>query len=239
MILPKRVEPCPIVDSVVELRFQSATFPNAVFGIIYTALKDQYSEVEKLPILQLPEQLRDSDPNFKFKAHYRVVSADKYSVQIGPDVIVIGAPDPYPGWYDFSQRIYDVVEQVLKSGIISSVTRLGIRFINFFEEDIFDKVALHIIANDKKLSSRNTLLRTEVEKDSFLNTLQIANSVTRTINNKMSVGSIIDIDTFKDYTDTEFNAIYREEIELGHNTEKRIFFELLKAEFLETLNPKY
>ena len=239
MILPKKIEPCPIVDSVVELRFRSDIFPNAIFGLIYTALKDQYSKVEKLPILQLPEQLRDSDPNFRFKAHYRVISANGYSVQIGPDVIVIGAPDPYPGWHNFSQSIYNVIEQVLKSGVISSVTRLGIRFINFFEEDIFDKVALYVIANDKKLPPRNTLLRTEIERDGFLNTLQIANSATRTVNNKMNTGSIIDIDSFKEYTDTQFNTIYREEIEIGHNTEKRIFFELLKAEFLETLNPKY
>jgi uncharacterized protein (TIGR04255 family) len=239
MNIPKKIEICPIIDSVVELRFISSIFPNAVFGLVLKALQPQYPKVEKLPILQLPEQLRDADPNFKYKAHYKITSDDGYSVQIGPDVIVIGAPIPYQGWDEFSKNIYFVIGEVLNAGVINIVTRLGLRFINFFERNIFNSINVNLSINDKPIYPRNTLLRTEIIEGDFHNTLQIANNATRIVNNQQVIGSIIDIDSFKSYEDIHFQSIYRPEIELAHKTEKEIFFKLLAKDFLETLKPIY
>lgn len=239
MANPKKIENCPIVDSVIELRFISKIFPNAVFGIIYNSLVNEYPKVEKLPILQLPEQLRDSDPNFKFKAHYKISSEDGFVVQIGPDVIIIAAPSPYPGWTQFSKRIYFVINQILKLNVINEVTRLGVRYINFFENNIFNKVNLHIAIGGRTLDPKNTLFRTEIKKGGFLNSLQIANNATQIIDKIPNTGSIVDIDVFKEYSNGEFKDIYKKEIELAHNTEKDLFFELLTKEFLESLKPSY
>ncbi len=239
MVIPKKIDICPIVDSVVELRFESNIFPNAVFGLIFNSLKDEYPKVEKLPILQLPEQLRDADPNFKYKAHYKILSDDGYSVQIGSDVIVIGAPTPYPGWDKFSGKIYFVINEILKLNIIDRVIRLGLRLINFFDINIFDQVNLNISINEEPLNPTNTVLRTEIYKENFHNTLQIANNTTRIIDSKNVVGSIIDIDTFKNYSGTSFNSIFKNEIESAHNVEKEIFFSLLKEDFLNSLKPTY
>ena len=184
MKIPKKIEVCPIVDSVVELRFESSIFPNAVFGLIFNSLKKEFPHVEKLPILQLPEQLRDQDPNFKYKAHYRISSGDGYAVQIGPDVIVIGSPIPYPGWTQYSKKINYVIDCVLNSGTVDKVTRLGLRFINFFEIDIFKEIDLAIAIKDQTHSPKNTLVRTEIEKQNFHNTVQISNNATRTIQYK-------------------------------------------------------
>jgi len=240
MGIPKRIDNCPIVDSVVELRFKSSIFPNAVFGLIFSSLQKDFPKVEKLPILQLPEQLRDSDPNFKFKAQYRLVSDDGFSVQIGPDVLIIGAPAPYPGWSNYFDKIKLVIEKAFQTGVIEEVVRLGVRFINFFELDIFEKINLDISINNTSHKSRNTQLRTEIEKNGFLNTLNIANNAKQTIqNNKERIGSIIDIDTFKVYRDEDFKKIYKSEIENAHNSEKEIFFNLLKKDYLKTFNPTY
>jgi len=240
MEIPKKIDNCPIVDSVVELRFKSSIFPNAVFGLIFNSLQNDFPTVEKLPILQLPEQLRDSDPNFKFKAQYRLVSQDGYSVQIGPDVIVMGAPTPYPGWDNFFIKIKLVIDKALEAGVVERVLRLGVRFINFFEEDIFEQINLDISINGKPHKTRKTQLRTEVESGGFLNTLNVANNATQKIdNNQKRNGSIIDIDTFKGYNDVNFKNIYQAEITKAHKIEKEIFFKLLKTEYLESLNPKY
>lgn len=240
MGIPKKIDNCPIVDSVVELRFKSSIFPNAVFGLIFNSLKSDFPKVEKLPILQLPEQLRDSDPNFKFKAQYRLVSDDGYSVQIGPDVLVIASPIPYPGWTNFFAKIKLVIEKVFQAGVIEEVLRLGVRFINFFDLDIFEKINLNIEINSTSHKPKNTQLRTEIERNGFLNTLNIANNAKQKIqDNKERNGSIIDIDTFKEYEGGTFNKIYESEIEKAHNSEKEIFFNLFKKEYLETFNPKY
>lgn len=240
MGIPKKIDNCPIVDSVVELRFNSSIFPNAVFGLIFNSLQNDFPKVEKLPILQLPEQLRDSDPNFKFKTQYRLFSDDGYAVQIGPDVLVIGSPIPYPGWSNFFAKIKLVIEKVFQTGVIEEVLRLGVRFINFFDLDVFENINLNIQINSASHKPRNTQLRTEIEKNGFMNTLNVANNAKQTIqNNEERNGSIIDIDTFKEYKGDTFKNIYESEIENAHNLEKEIFFSLLKKEYLETFHPVY
>jgi len=240
MEIPKKIENCPIVDSVIELRFKSSIFPNAVFGLIFSALQKDFPKVEKLPILQLPEQLRDTDPNFKFKAHYRLISDDGFSVQVGPDVLVMGSPIPYPGWELYFDKIKLVIEKVYDTGVIEQVVRLGVRFINFFDLDIFEQINLGISINNDSHKPKNTQLRTEIEKNGFLNTLNIANNAKQAIgNNQERNGSIIDIDTFKEYKDGDFRKIYETEIKTAHNSEKEIFFNLLKTEYLKTFNPEY
>lgn len=72
MDLPKTIDPCPIVDALLEIRFQTLTHPNAVFGLIYNELQKDFPKVENLPILQLPDAIRASDPNFKFKPQYKL-----------------------------------------------------------------------------------------------------------------------------------------------------------------------
>lgn len=240
MRIPKKIEICPIVDSVVELRFKSSIFPNAVFGLIFNSLQKDFPRVEKLPILQLPEQLRDSDPNFKFKAQYRLISEDGFSVQVGPDVLVMGSPIPYPGWESYSQKIKLSIEKVFETGVIEQVLRLGVRFINFFEIDIFEQINLDISINNSSHKTPNTQIRTEIVENGFFSTLNIANNAKQAIgNNQERIGSIIDIDTFKKYKEIDFRNIYESEIETAHNSEKEIFFSLLKTDYLKTFNPYY
>jgi len=240
MEIPKKIDSCPIVDSVVELRFSSSIYPNAVFGLIFNSLKIDFPRVEKLPILQIPEQLRDTDPNFKYKAQYHLISEDGYSVQIGPDVLVMGAPIPYQGWNNYFDKIKLVIQKVFQIDIIEEVNRLGVRFINFFELDIFKKINLDITINNEEHKPKNTLLRTEIEMRGFLNTLNIANNAKQAISqNSKRSGSIIDIDTYKEYNNKNFMEIYESEIQNAHNVEKEIFFNLLKKDYLESLNPKY
>lgn len=239
MEIPVKIDICPIVDSIIEIRFKTNIFPNAVFGLIFNALKNEFPHVEKLPILQLPEQLRDADPNFKYKAHYKIVSKDNFSVQIGPDMIALGSPIPYPGWGALSGKLFYVIDEVFKVGIIDQVIRLGIRYINFFDDNIYDKVNLTISVNSDTLGATHTTLRTALQKADFLNTLHISNDAKRIVDNQQVAGSIIDIDTFKIYNDPNFHSIYKEEIEKAHNTEKEIFFNLLKSAFLDSLNPTY
>src|SRR5437870_4231239 len=125
MKLPQKIELCPIIEAVVEIRFEASIFRNAVFGIVYNSLKDQFSgEVEKLPILQIPENLLQSDPSFQYKPYYKITKGN-YALQIGPDVISISCLNPYSGWKEYSQLIFQILENFSKLNIIKKVERLG------------------------------------------------------------------------------------------------------------------
>ena len=234
MTLPKSINPCPILDALFEIRFTTKIHPSAVFGMIYNALQDDFPKVENLPILQLPEAVRTNDPNFKFKPHYRI-SNDKFVVQIGPDVVSISSFPKYAGWDEFSKQIFNILDRIDNVGIVNSVTRIGIRYINFFDNDIFKDLDLKICIGDNDIAYKNTIVRTEIEQDSFKSSLQVANNANH--NNKL--GSIIDIDTFTELNLKDFFKQKEALVSDGHTKEKELFYSLIKDDFLNTLNPTY
>ncbi len=234
MKLPKAIEPCPIVDALFEIRFIPKTHPNAVFGMVYNVLQEDFPEVKNLPILQLPEAVRTTDPNLKFKPHYRI-SNQNFVTQIGPDVLTISSFPTYVGWDNFSIQIFKILDKIQEIGIIDSVIRIGIRYINFFIEDIFQNINLKISFRDNDIEYKNTIVRTELEEGNFKSSLQVANNA----NYENKSGSIIDIDTS---TESNLDNFFKEKeviINKGHAIEKELFFSLLKDDFLQTLNPTY
>lgn len=237
--LPKRISPCPIVEAIVEIRFSSEVLPDAIFGIVYQAFKDEFSEkVENLPILQLPQPIRSMDPGLRYQPHYKL-SAGNLILQIGPRVISLSNVKDYIGWESFFPRIKEAFSRLEKLKIVKIVEKLGIRYINFFKLDIFDKINLKIVMGDEPLKSLQTTLKTEMQEDSFVNILQIASNAKVTVQNKLMTGSIIDIDTVLTEIGETFFANMENVLKKGHNTEKKLFFNLLKKEYLGTLNPEY
>ncbi|MBW6537825.1 MAG: TIGR04255 family protein [Mariniphaga sp.] len=234
MNLPKKIDPCPIVESLIEIRFLTNTHPNAVFGLIYKSLQNVFPKVENLDITQIPETIRNAEPGLKFKPHYKL-SNENFICQVGPDVISLASYPHYWGWERFSQEFLTLMKILEKIGIIKSISRLGIRYINFFEADIFENIKLKISLENENMAKPNTGIRTIIEQGSFSSLLQIANNVK--ISEKE--GSVIDIDTYCTEGLDVFFQDTESIIQKGHEKEKELFFQLLTDDFLNTLNPEY
>ena len=116
MKLPKRIENSPIVDALIEIRFETNIFKSAVFGLIYQEIMTDYpGQVTQLPILQLPEQIREQDPNLQFKPEYRIEN-EKFIIQIGRDVLCISSKIPYIGWDAFSNHAVYIISKLTNKG---------------------------------------------------------------------------------------------------------------------------
>ncbi|MBR5603273.1 MAG: TIGR04255 family protein [Bacteroidales bacterium] len=239
--LPLSLNKCPLVDALIEIRFVSSIIDSAIFGIIYNIIRDEYKgEVTNLPILQVPEQIRKSDPNLKFKPLYRIES-EKYIVQIGDDVLTISSKMPYVGWSDFSSHTINLINKIANENIFDKIIRVGHRYINFFEGDIMDKLTIST-PRITGYQTNNILIRTEIQDDNnFIDTVQITNSATykSPLHKSSILGSIIDIDSSKEYIDNYFLENLGNEIKQLHVCEKKMFFSLLKKEFLDSLSPVY
>ena len=238
--MPSRIEKCPLIDALIEFRFEAAIAKSAVFGVIYNLIRNDYrGNVTNLPILQIPEQIREVDPNLKFKPLYRI-EGDKFIIQIGYDVLSISSKMPYVGWPEFSQHSLSLINKIIQEGIIKRVSRLGHRYINFFRGDITNSLTMSFSMTEKYVSE-NLLIRTDVRDGNFMNTLQFANNANYRPNPNTSeiVGSLIDIDTSREYSDNFFIENREQEINMAHECEKKLFFSLLKPTFLETLNPTF
>jgi uncharacterized protein (TIGR04255 family) len=206
--LPKRISPCPIKEAVLEIRFESTLPPDAISGMAYDRLKASFPKMDKLPILQLPSQLLSADPELKFKPHYRL-SGDSaaVSVNMGPTVISFVMTEPYPGWTEFSGQYKKILSQIIEANFISRVTRVGIRYVNFFETDVFNLVTLSTSLGDQRLISNDMTVRIMIAQGNFKNTLTISNNVkVKSGKEPLKSGSILDIDSFTD-TPTDVRTV--------------------------------
>ncbi len=76
----------------------------------------------------------------------------------------------------FSQIILDVLSKVENIKIINTIERIGIRYINFFETNIFEKINLKVYLEEDDIQYNNTIVRTDIEQGEFKSTLQTANN---------------------------------------------------------------
>lgn len=241
--IPKQLKNCPIIESVAEVRFSTNIDRTAVYGVLYNALKANFEKTIPLDILQIPEQIRDADPNLKYKPYYKIKhNADPcILIQIGPDVITINNVPTYSGWDAFSKKIFEVLETVFRTEIIGSIDRIALRYINFFEgSNIFQGgTNLSIKLMQDEIPYIQTQLKTEFVEDSFRSNVTIINHAISSAKGSKMYGSVIDIDTYRmmalENAVRDIKSILNE----LHTYEKRTFFSLLSQEFLKSLNPVY
>ena len=238
MKIPVEISPCPIEETVVELRFDSTMPADAVFGVLYKEFGDDYEGVEKLPILQLPEPIRSQDVNLRFKPHYNLKS-ENYLLRIGPKVISVMCKREYVGWQNYFTHIKDSLIRIEKLKVVENVRRLGLRYVNLFQDDIFNKINLEFIQNGNPFNAEQFYLRSVVKAGDLNATLQIHNDVQLEDDKVVTTKSILDIDVFKEFNDDVTLSGMPALIDQAHTEEKTLFFGLLKDSFLKELNPKY
>lgn len=240
MKIPRKITPCPILEAVLEIRFESDLPEDAIFGIIYNKFKNEYSHFEKLPVLQIPEAFRSKDPNLMFSPHYKLQESN-FLLQIGPKVFSLVNIKEYSGWDVFSQKIEETFSAILvELEVVKKITKVGLRYINLFHEfNIYDKSTLKITLNDNPLNANQMNLTTEIPSDNCINQLRILNSAEVRIGQNVLKGSIIDIDTVAlQFSANSFENL-KDIIEKAHIEEKKLFFSLLTPDFIQTLHPVY
>lgn len=238
MELPKTITPCPISEALFEFRFEPAVPDEAVFGIVYSSLKDEYPEVEQLPILQIPLALRQQDENLARQAHFKVKN-ENVTVGIGPRTAIISYVTDYPGWEVYRETIISVLTRLYASGVVKKHFRFGLRYLNTFKFDVADKVNFQATIKDTVVESDEISFRTVLKaKNNFYTILSLMSGVKLTIlPEEEFVGSIIDIDVIHE-SEKEIDLLDNLTLlDEAHGIEKDHFFTIMKEEYIRTLSP--
>ncbi len=236
---PTKITPDPIIDAVVELRFNSSVPEDAVLGMLFSQIKSKYKEFKKLPVADLPREFRINDPNLQFNPHYQC-EVGQYKLSVGPKVVSLTNPGKYAGWKeDFFPELSFVLKHLKDSNIADNFTRIGIRYIDFFELNIFDKINLSISLHGKPLDALQQTFNVIFKNEDFLTRVQVVNNITARVGNTNKFGSVIDTDTYiESKKGFSFEGIEKT-IDNCHESSVKLFFDLLNKEFIETLNPEY
>lgn len=227
----------PIVEATVDI-FCSFKIPNeAIIGVVYNLLsknKHENLKLEKLPICNIPEEIRKNDPNLKNKPTHQL-TCDNGVIFFGTNNLSFGILPPYKSWEDFEKFIQEVLAIIKDANVINSIYRVSLRYLNFFKLNIFEKTNLFIMFNDQKISNPPTIFRTEISSNNgFVNVLQITNGVH--LKNQLlkldDDGSLIDITAvLKNASLPNIDII----IKRAHSEAKALFFDLLNIDFIKSL----
>lgn len=238
MELPKRITPCPIIDSIIEIRFESTVPDEAAFGLFYPQLKEDYPKFVKLPVAQMPEVFRQKDPNLRYSPYYQSKSGP-FVLRFGPRVFSLSNPGDYVGWEKYFNEFKKLFEKVRKLDFFNGVIRVGVRYIDRFEFDIFPRIEIDILVNNTKLGEIPKSFACVTETDGLSLNLQVGNNVDFFLDESHSKGSIIDIDSsFLSLDEKLDQNKLLGLVENCHSIGKKRFFSLLKKDFLESLNPE-
>lgn len=231
---------CPIVENTINLLCDYQLPVDAVVGVIYQLLNNKSEDISLLqePICNIPYEIRKSDPNLKDKATHRIITKNGHLL-IGERSLSIVTKIPYTTWEESSKFVYEIINLLLKGKVIKKYNSINIRYLNFFDVNIFDNIKLNIAFNNTAINYPATILKTEIPSNNgvFISVLQIANSVhiKNTSLNLDADGSLIDLTVVcKSIEKDSFESI-KTIIEELHQEEESLFFKLLTENFIDKL----
>lgn len=243
MNLPKKITPCPILESTISImaKIKGNIFPDAIFGMIYNELKDDYPNAQELRVVQIPSHIRNNDINLKYAPHYQLISED-FVVQIGPRIISLINPkigNEYIGWNIIFEKIKNILNTIKNLEIFEKIEKMELRYVDFFQDiNIFEKIKFKMeMSNLDNFKEIN--IRTSLEENQFQISINISNNINLNISNKLQNGSIMEIGILKDNLDSNNYEQILDIIKHAHTEQKKIFFNILKNEYLLLLNPEY
>ncbi|AQW82321.1 TIGR04255 family protein [Campylobacter pinnipediorum] len=106
--IPKKLNNPPILLSAVNIKFETNLPPQAVFGILYQAISLKIKNLKSaaLPSLNIPQEIKNQDPNLRFAPEYVLFSDEKkYVIHLGSRVISViydkAYGYEYKGWVNY------------------------------------------------------------------------------------------------------------------------------------------
>lgn len=236
--IPQRVENCPIVQAILEFRIGSDLPNEAVFGMIFGTIRDEFtSPPARLPILEIPEGMRASSPNLNFLPHFALEAGNKL-LQIGPKCLSFIHEAPYEGWDSFFAWVSQLVEKIASSHAVNEVTRVGARYINMVEDSVWDKLNLQLRYKGDEFEADQAVATVVLKTGAYTSVINIADHQDIQLRGQSVHGSILDIDTAFDGLSISLKEALLEAINV-HQEEKKTFFSLINDTYKNELKPVY
>jgi uncharacterized protein (TIGR04255 family) len=183
----------PLQEAIFEVRFPPVNDYSIFVGGMAEVKRARFPEVAQLPAYELPPSIIVSGA-----VRHRFTTTDKGLLfQTGQDVISINAIS-YSGFSTFSNDIEDILKSAQKYADIGQVSRLGLRYVNRFEqvEDPFQVLNIQSPFLDFE-PSKTTKMQTNYIKQE-LNHLFLSKSIDFPVDES---SLIFDLDAFQDTFD--------------------------------------
>ncbi|MDD5323108.1 MAG: TIGR04255 family protein [Methylococcales bacterium] len=247
-LLPKKLGKEPLIDVVCGVNFESDIPADTLFpGLLLPKLPaGSQPKFETLPAAQLPQTIRDNDPNLKNSPLMRIVVDEKFTVLIGSKSLGVGCQMPYAGWSAFREMIQIVFNVLDEMPYVNGIEKHSLKYVDFIKSqgasESLSRFNLKIEIADLKLSNQQTQLRTEIIDGRFIHAATIISPATARQPDGVAIdGVLVDVDTHRieRFSLNEFLKQLPELLDEIHIANKTFFFNLLSEDGLQELEPEY
>lgn len=245
--LPTKLGKEPLIDVVCGVNFDSEHSAETILpGLLLSKLTGKQPRFETLPVAQLPQMVRDSDPNLQNAPLMRIVVDEQFTILIGSKWLGVGCQMPYSGWSSFKEMIQMVFGVLSNVPSMRSVERHSLKYVDFIKSDsgivLMTKFNLKIEVAGQELTDQATQIRTEILEGAFVHAVTIMSPANAVQPDGHSIlGALIDVDTHRieKFTLNDFLSQLSNLLDEIHLSNKAFFFNLLSDAGLEELEPKY
>jgi uncharacterized protein (TIGR04255 family) len=241
--MPVAFRKSPLLEAIFELRFEAAvpTAGDLLPGLLYRELRDEYPEVQPLPMATVPREIRAKDPNLLYQSTHRLAGRSGI-VQVGDRALAIAFTAPYPGWARFKDAVVRLLRTADGTRIIAAPERFSFRYVNIVPAEPGQPQLAFLnlkIDSGYEFVERGFHLRFEHGEGPLVIIVQVSPQATAKAPDGSGVaGLLIDIDTVFAQPRKSFWEDGAD-LEAAHLAAKRAFFSLIAQSTLERLQPIY
>ncbi|MBI4625763.1 MAG: TIGR04255 family protein [Verrucomicrobia bacterium] len=161
-------------------------------------------------------------------------------MQLGPRVVSLSTKSrTYPGWPAIRNEPSWLLERVRAAGFVRETERIGVRYIDFFSGDVFPNLKIGVHIEGAPLKDGQIDVTTVLRFGKITTRLQVTNGAIVVTAAGPEVGSVLDIDGWVGPNDSDLFGHGLERFTELHDMVKRLFYSLLKPDYLAQLNPVY
>lgn len=239
------------MEAVWEIRFRSekASIFELLLGMVYKDLSGKYPNIVRLPWADIPSPITEIDLAFRYVPKIQMEGSN-YSVQIGEHMVSLSCRRPYSGWVDFSKEIRSLAYVLRSTMLIERLERFSLKYIDLIE--LKQPPNLECLDVDLKLGGSRidtgpVQFRSELKEQGLTHIIQIVCPAKVDLpGDRAFIGVLLDIDTIHPIPLTDSNTekdkawdIVDRSLDAVHAASKSMFFKLLTAKTVESLEPVY
>lgn len=227
--ISRRLKDSPLQNLTLEIFFDTGISLENLYGKLYSGLFENFcTTVQTLPLSQIPQIIRESDPNLKYQPIYRCEDNNHHVILLGQHSLAFEHLSPYSNWTDWSASFYPKIKSFLELGKIKSVNRLRLRSTDVFPVNVVEKLNINVSVNQESIHTAPLFVSTEIHigdnKASF--ELRTSKFVPKLFGKNIQCS--LTINSSKEFNDKVLLSFddYKKEVELLHDNNKRVFWGL-------------
>lgn len=245
--LPTKLNKEPLVDIVCGVNFSSdAPAESLLPGLLLSKLPPENRKIETLAAAQLPQIVRNQNPNLQSAPLMKMTIDEKHFVLIGSQWLSIGCTIPYSGWAIYKEKIKLVLSVLNEAEFIQEIKRCSLKYVDFIKYDepsSFSKTFnLSVTIAGRPLESEQVQLRVEVSDPKFLHAVTVVSKANFDKPGEAAAeGALLSVDTHRVecMSTSEFKDCLDVLLDEMHLANKQFFFNLLSDDGLKKLEPVY